>query len=116
LTYDAGKLKVKYQLMQAESEISKFSALGDGNLNINYRIDNPENKKTGFNIFGCLYKGDTLVDVVKSPDSQLLETDLIKTGSFTVPDIKKSEIDKVQILILDGTNNLKPLYQKFVLE
>ncbi len=116
LSYNAGNLRVGYELVQGEESVKNFASLADGNLDINYRIDNPENKKTGFNIFGCLYKGDTLVDVVKSPDAQLAETDLIKTGSLTIPDVKKSEIDKVQILILDGTNNLKPLYHKFVLE
>ncbi len=116
LSYNAGNMQVNYELYQEDGGVYDFDSVTDGNLDINYRIENPENKESTFNIFGCLYMGDKLVKVVKSPDSKLLKTDLIKTGSITIPNIKKSEIDKVQIMIFDGTDNIKPLYPKFVLE
>ncbi len=116
LNYNAGNLRIGYELLQEHGGVENFSSLTDGNLDINYRIDNPENKKTPFLVFGCLYKGDELIKVVKSPDGQLNETDLIKTGAITIPDVKKSEIDKLQIMVIDGTDNLCPLVKKFVLE
>lgn len=116
LNYDTGNLTVAYEFTQEQGRVESFDSLADGNLDIHYRIDNPENKRTGFLVFGCLYKGEELVKVVKSPDGQLMETDLIKTGSITIPDVKKSEIDKLQIMVFDGTDNVRPLVRKFVLE
>lgn len=116
LEYDAGELRVGYELNQNDRQIKNFASLGDGDLDITYRIDNPENRKSKYTLFACLYKGNNLVDVVKSPDSEFCESDLITTGSISVPAVKKSEIDKVQIMVFTDTDTLCPLVKKFVLE
>lgn len=116
LEYDAGELRVGYELSQQDRQIKTFASLGDGDLDISYRIDNPENIKSKYTLFACLYNGDSLVKVVKSEDSKFLQSDLITTGNISIPAVKKSDIDKVQIMMFDGTDNVRPLVKKFVLE